>query len=97
LGRLKTFGKLLAQADLHLVLSRIDAVFSQASGLDIAVENSNVMPTLGKLLRSNIPAGPAPTTNTVFTQSSNGHLSGRPRRDGFWLVLDYIVVGDELL
>jgi len=70
LGRLKTFGKLLAQADLHLVLSRIDAVFSQASGLDIAVENSNVMPTLGKLLRSNIPAGPAPTTNTVFTQSS---------------------------
>ena len=54
-GQAQHLGKLLAQADFHLVLGRVDAVFSQASGLDIAIKNNDFMPTLGNLLRSKHP------------------------------------------
>src|SRR5262249_35769853 len=50
-GQAQHLGKLLAQADLHLVLGGINAVFGQAAGLDIAVEDDHFVPALGNLLR----------------------------------------------
>jgi len=58
IGKPQHFGKLLAQANLHLVLGGVNAIFSQTAGLDVAVENDDFMPALGNLLRSKQPRRP---------------------------------------
>ena len=50
-GQAQHLGKLLAQPDLHLVLGGIDTVFSQATGLDVAVQDDDLMAALGDFLR----------------------------------------------
>ena len=49
-GQAQHLGKLLAQANLHLVFGGIDAIFSQAAGLDVAVQDDDFMAALGNFL-----------------------------------------------
>src|SRR6476646_11611690 len=51
-GKTQHFGKLLAQANLHLVFGGIYAIFSQATWLDVAVQDDNFMAALGDFLGS---------------------------------------------
>src|SRR5258708_3954117 len=44
-------GKLLTQSDLHFVFGGIDTVLSQAAGLDVAIQDDDLMSALGDFLR----------------------------------------------
>src|SRR5581483_5152288 len=50
-GQCQNFGELLSQSHLHFVLRRINTVFGQAAGFDIAIEDDNMVAGKRDLLR----------------------------------------------
>jgi hypothetical protein len=60
IGERKHFGKLLAQADLHGRLYRVNSILGKSARLDIAIEKENLMSRQSYLLRGEQTCGTGP-------------------------------------